>query len=305
LNIGIDISVQSKIHHIGGSSMKNTGMVLSFILIFIAVNLVRVSNRPVFCGVADEEKAMEKLGDEVYKKYDDLKSKKIGVFDFTTLNGTETQVGKRLSNKLIEYLVKNGKLIIVERTELNKLMKAQAIEQTGIIDVENAQESGKVLPVDIIINGTVARLDRQMEVAIKVVDLKTGQILLLSSVAMPSIGDYNYKENPDLIRLNKQSPEKLQSMNKAYFALRGMTTNRPLIFLMVVMNDADRKDIAEKNKNLDNKLKKRRSQLEQNKPGVIQTITKLQKGLDLIRQFEPQRYKELMVLKKSVIDRQK
>ncbi len=288
---------------IGGNSMKNIGAVLSITIFFISA--ISVSYSPVFSGVSDEEKAMEKLSDEVYKKYDVLKSKKIGVFDFTTLNGTEIQVGKRLANKLIEYLVKSGKLIIVERTELNKLMKAQAVEQTGIIDVEGAQESGKVLPVDVIINGTVARMDKQMEVAIKAVDMKTGQILLLSSVDMPPIGDYNYKENPDLLRLNKQSPEKLQSMNKSYFTLRGMMTNRPLIFLMAVMNEDDWKEIAKNNKILNNKLKKRKSQLEQNKPGLIQNIAKLQKGLDLIRQFEPPRYKEIMTWKTAVIDRQK
>lgn len=283
--------------------MKIKGILVSLFFIMIFHIIACASYNPAVSAVADEEKAMEKLSDDIYKKSDDLMKKKIGIFDFTTLNGTEIEAGKRLSNKLLEYLVKRGKLIIIERTELNKIMKAQAIEQTGIVDVETAQESGKVLPIDIIINGTMSQVDNQMAIAIKVIDIKTGQILLVSSTNMPPLSDYTYKENPELIRLSKQSPEKLQEMYKTYFKLRGMTAKNQFAFLMVVLNDDEWKDIKSNKKSLDYKLGKRKMEFEKNKPEVIQGIKNLKNGLQLIKQYEPQRYKEIMKWKKAIIDR--
>jgi hypothetical protein len=112
---------------------------------------------------------LTKLG-SIYPEYKDLFYKKkaaqdeivkrikksIAVFDFSSPNNAP-DAGKIVANKLITFLYEkaSGDLRIIERENLQSILKELQLGQTGLIDMETAQQVGKMRGIDIFILGDV------------------------------------------------------------------------------------------------------------------------------------------------------
>ena len=259
---------------------RNAALILS--MTFISISILSCSrSRSVRIATTtdqtllNEESAIQKLLDDIFAKYEILKSKKIGIFDFSTLDGKENPDGKRLSKKLLEQLIKKGGLKFVERSEIDKLLKAQGIEQTGIIDPETIKESGKVFSIDVMINGTISRVNRNGELSIKAVDLSTGEIYLASSVNFVPEKNFEFREDPKLAKLHRESPDKVQILNRTFFALERLSNDRPVIFLLSVIRREDISDLRDKNPELARVLIRARKNIKNSNPEVAKKIYRL------------------------------
>ncbi len=84
--------------------------------------------------------------------------KSIAVFDFSSPS-TDRDAGKIAANKLITFLHKNasGDLRIIERENLQSILREIQMGQTGLVDMEKAQEVGKMRGIDTFIMGDVLR----------------------------------------------------------------------------------------------------------------------------------------------------
>jgi len=82
--------------------------------------------------------------------------KSIAVFDFGSPTN-EKDAGKVAANKLIAYLHKNasGDLRIIERENLQSILREMQLGQTGIVDVKSVQNLGKMRGIDTFIMGDV------------------------------------------------------------------------------------------------------------------------------------------------------
>ncbi|HOL59044.1 MAG TPA: tetratricopeptide repeat protein [Syntrophales bacterium] len=100
---------------------------------------------------------------ELFQKLLDVKDninkrikKSIAVFDFGSPSNNK-DAGKIAANKLISYLHKNasGDIRIIERENLQSILREMQLGQTGIVDVKSAQALGKVRGIDTFIMGDV------------------------------------------------------------------------------------------------------------------------------------------------------
>jgi tetratricopeptide (TPR) repeat protein len=82
--------------------------------------------------------------------------KSIAVFDFSSPSNNK-DAGKIAANKLIAYLHKNasGDLRIIERENLQSILREMQLGQTGIVDIKAAQSVGKMRGIDTFIMGDV------------------------------------------------------------------------------------------------------------------------------------------------------
>lgn len=64
-------------------------------------------------------------------------------------------VGEGISDMLTTELVKSGKYRVIERQELDQVLKEQNLGQSGIVTAESAAEIGKVLGVELAVMGAV------------------------------------------------------------------------------------------------------------------------------------------------------
>lgn len=251
----------------------------------------------------NEDEAVKKLATDIYSKYEILKDKRIGAFDFSTLDGKDIPEGKRLSNKLLETLIKKSGLKFVERSEIDKILEAQGIEQTGIIDTETIKESGKVLSIDVMINGTIARVNNHGELSVKVVDITTGEIYIASSTDFFPEKSFSFKKNPVILNPHRKSPEKVETINRTFFILDRLSRERPLIFLLSVLDRYDMENIARDNPRLAQAIKKTRQRLPQKEPQLDRRITQLKDELKLAKDIYPERYKALMNRKAEIVNK--
>jgi len=100
---------------------------------------------------------------ELFQKMIDIKDsinkrirKSIAVFDFSSPS-SEKDAGKIAANKLIAYLHKNASadLRIIERENLQSILKEMQLSQTGLVDIKTAQSVGKMRGIDTFIMGDV------------------------------------------------------------------------------------------------------------------------------------------------------
>jgi len=82
--------------------------------------------------------------------------KSIAVFDFGS-PANDRDAGKIAANKLITYLHKNGSgdLRIIERENLQSILREMQLGQTGFVDMKSAQNVGKMRGIDTFIMGDV------------------------------------------------------------------------------------------------------------------------------------------------------
>jgi len=89
--------------------------------------------------------------------------KSIAVFDFSSPSNNK-DAGKIAANKLIAYLHKNasGDLRIIERENLQSILREMQLGQTGLVDIKAAQNVGKMRGIDTFIMGDVLHYSAKM-----------------------------------------------------------------------------------------------------------------------------------------------
>ncbi len=87
--------------------------------------------------------------------------KRVAVFSFEDKSGhsyhwwTGQPVGEGMSDMLVTELVKTGKFSVMERQEMEQLLKEQSMGMSGVVTPESAAQAGKVLGVELAIFGSV------------------------------------------------------------------------------------------------------------------------------------------------------
>lgn len=82
--------------------------------------------------------------------------KSIAVFDFSSPSANR-DAGKIIASKLVTFLSKNasGDLKIIERENLQSILKEMQLGQTGLVDMDTAKRVGKMRGIDTFILGDV------------------------------------------------------------------------------------------------------------------------------------------------------
>jgi len=78
----------------------------------------------------------------------------------TGLFGTNVDVGKGVSDLLVQKLVEDGKCSVIERSALDKVLNEQNLSNSDRADSSTAIKIGRVLGVDAVIVGTITQFGR-------------------------------------------------------------------------------------------------------------------------------------------------
>ncbi|MCP4129597.1 MAG: hypothetical protein GY754_01150 [bacterium] len=256
----------------------------------------KISNKG---SLPSENDAIIKISHEIYSKQAVLQNKKLAIFNFTNLDGKEIEEGKRISKKLLETMLKKGGLRFVERSEIGKILEAQGIEQTGLVDPDSVSESGKVLPIDAMINGTIAQIGGHGELSVKVVNISTGEIYFVSSIEYIPAGSFSYSENKKKLELHKKSPGTVDNINRTFQTLDFMSKKNKSVFLIAVSqkNDPHYRDARQ----LAKRLKRKANKIRENNPQQWKRLKRLKKGVKLLKDHDQRKYNFLMEKKREFI----
>jgi curli biogenesis system outer membrane secretion channel CsgG len=88
-------------------------------------------------------------------------------FDYATVQtwvagifGTNVDVGKGISDLLVQQLVTDGKYSLIERNAIDKILNEQNFANSDRVDSTTAAKIGKILGVDAVIMGSVTQFGR-------------------------------------------------------------------------------------------------------------------------------------------------
>ncbi|MBM4331839.1 MAG: hypothetical protein FJ117_11560 [Deltaproteobacteria bacterium] len=118
------------------------------------------------------------------------KKTRMAVIDFEQKGEQEfrgKQVGEIVAEWLITSLVKTGRFDVVERSQLQKILKEQQLGLTGMISQETAAKVGELLGVKVIITGSVIRLGNVYDVNTRLINVEDGSILKAEKIRGPGL----------------------------------------------------------------------------------------------------------------------
>ena len=275
-------------------------------IFIIIISLFFYADIPTIGSIAfaepNEDKALNELAQNMLSQSDKLKGKRIGVFKFTSIEGKETSEGARVSQSLLEKLMANSSLTFIERSELHKIITENELGQTGLIDGSLTNESGKILPIDLMITGTFVQLNTKVNISARVVNANTAELITTKSCQYDTNQNVKTTDSPEAVALFKQSPETLDKINRVFFNLQKMSENAPLVFLITVLDKSEMERLENKRPRSAELLRKRIEKLKQEDPQRFHKIADLRKGLAAMKDSFPKRYDVIMEKKTEILN---
>jgi TolB-like protein/TM2 domain-containing membrane protein YozV len=159
--------------------MKKIAMSLMFLMLPLGLFFNATDLR------ADEESAalsgVRELAGQIGKSLRDSThiTRRVAVIDFEdlTTKSEELNLGKALSEMLTTEILKSGEYEVVERSQLNGVMRELRLGLAGIIDSSTAKEVGRIIGADAIIGGSVTEIGNYFSISARVIDVETARIL--------------------------------------------------------------------------------------------------------------------------------
>ncbi len=105
-----------------------------------------------------------KDSDEMYELYKQKATKRLAILNFDNKSGTNKygSIGEEISDDLISKILKDKELMeyieLVDRNQIQKIIKEQKLSQSGIIQNEHEIKIGEILGVQYLITGKVSRI---------------------------------------------------------------------------------------------------------------------------------------------------
>ena len=142
-------------------------------------------------GASNLESGVAEVGKSISESMLQEGKKKIAVIEFSDLNDNVTDLGRFLAEELINELLKNKKdkgYEIVERRQLNKVLKQLKLSSSGLLDPKSMKEVGKILNVDSIVTGSLTDLGNDIKVNARIISVESAMIIASASTKIPKVG---------------------------------------------------------------------------------------------------------------------
>jgi len=115
-----------------------------------------------------------------------------GTVTMTNYESAGTDGGRVVANLLASELSTMDNLKIIERSEIAKLLDEQALQQSGVIDPENAKEIGKMAGADAVILGeltdyiiwnNLSGYGSTISFSVRMVELQSSRVIMNAAIS--------------------------------------------------------------------------------------------------------------------------
>jgi formylglycine-generating enzyme len=112
--------------------------------------------------------------DKPAKETRDL-SQYIAIFDLDVVGKVDKDISRPLSDSVRYEIVNSGKYKVMDRGNMDKILKEQAFEMTGTVAKERMVEAGQILGVGKIIIGSIGIVGRTYMLSLSLVNIESGE----------------------------------------------------------------------------------------------------------------------------------
>ncbi len=131
---------------------------------------------------ADVDSAFPEMARQLSAADRRLPNRTVAVYGFEVIGRPGDSYAVYATEKLTHELVNAGKLLIIERSRLDQVLKEQNLSLSGALDASTAARIGKLLSVDAVITGTIRVTDTRTEFIARVIQSESGIILASADV---------------------------------------------------------------------------------------------------------------------------
>ncbi len=128
-----------------------------------------------FCEAADD--VYRKMANDFAKYSTTKKVKNVAVIGFSRKAKTSREETEYVSEKLLSSLVASGKVNLLERSQLDKVLEERRLAAAGVAEDSPEGSPKKINPSDAIIVGTIFGTKDHLKIIAKLVDPLTGAVL--------------------------------------------------------------------------------------------------------------------------------
>lgn len=114
----------------------------------------------------------------------------LAVMDFKAAGGVSSGLAQAASEVLRANVVKTKLFTVVERNNIDKILKEQAFQKSGCTDTSCAVQIGQLLAASKVLMGTVTRLTGRYQVALQIIDVEKSQVEFSETVGLASESDF-------------------------------------------------------------------------------------------------------------------
>lgn len=130
------------------------------------------------CGAFSQtefDKLVSQISQKLATKLTNTGNLRIAVADFVDLHGNVTELGKYIAEAFsVEFV--NTSLQVVDRKQLDVLIKELKLTQENYTNPQNALKLGQMAGIQYLITGTTTMLDNSIDITIKAYDIEKGII---------------------------------------------------------------------------------------------------------------------------------
>lgn len=110
----------------------------------------------------------------------------VAVVDFTDLRGEPTELGRFLAEELSTALVQAGDgPRVIDRLRLGRVLDELELAASGLLDPEEVRRVGEIAGVDGLVTGNLVPFTDAVRLNVKLLDVRTGEILLTATADLP------------------------------------------------------------------------------------------------------------------------
>lgn len=145
--------------------------------------------------VADKIAGKAKIGKSIYEFSLDKKRDPIAVLEITG-NGIGKGEAKGLTDRLRAELFNTSKFDVMEREQVDEILKEQGFQQTGLCDEASCLvEVGQLIGVKYMVGGSVSKIGNLFSVSARIIEVGTGKIVRTATVDRKGNLEKVLKEN--------------------------------------------------------------------------------------------------------------
>jgi len=131
---------------------------------------------PGAAPASSTEDVYKKMANDFAKYSTDKKVKNVSVIGFSRKARTSREESEYFSEKLMACLVASGKMHLLERGQLDKVLEERRLAASGVTEEQDGSPA-RINPSDAIIVGTIFGTREHLKIIAKMIDPLTGSVL--------------------------------------------------------------------------------------------------------------------------------
>ncbi len=108
----------------------------------------------------------------------------IAVLPFTPIGTALPEIGQLLTEEMNVQLYGQGFWKLIERSQLDKLIKEQGFSQSAFADQDKTLEIGKLLGADAVLIGSYAQINATIRLNVRLIHVAEGTVLAAASTVL-------------------------------------------------------------------------------------------------------------------------